>query len=85
MYIYVYMHIYIHIYIYIYIYVYIYIKQKQISNYCFMLVLRVSCLTQSFSQHSYTNKAKFIPFLYLDHAIIEYYLCNFSFSQNNSP
>ena len=50
--------IYTYIYIYIYIYVYIYIKQKRISNYYFMLVLRVSCLTQSFSQHSYTNKTK---------------------------
>ena len=36
--------------IYIYIYLYIYIKQKRISNYYFMLILRVSCLTQSFSE-----------------------------------
>ena len=31
-------------------YIYIYIKQKRISNYYFMLILRCSCLTQSFSQ-----------------------------------
>ena len=45
-----YIYIYTYTYVYIYIYIYIYIKQKQISNYYFMLVLRVSSLTQSFSQ-----------------------------------
>ena len=54
-----YIYIYINIYIYKYIYIYIYtdiqihtdifINQKRISNYYFMLVLRVSCSTQSFS------------------------------------
>ena len=33
-----------------YMHMYVYVKQKRISNYYFMLVLRVSCLMQSFSQ-----------------------------------
>ena len=47
---YIYIHTYIYIYIYIHTYIYIYINQEGISNYYFMLVLRVSCLTQSFNQ-----------------------------------
>ena len=35
---------------YIYIYIYIYINDERIYNYDFVLPLRVSCLTQSFSQ-----------------------------------
>ena len=37
-------------YICIYIYIYIYINDERIYNYDFVLLLRVSCLTQSFSQ-----------------------------------
>ena len=60
MYICIYIYMYIYVYICICIYVYIhahthihmhtYINQKRISNYYFMLVLRVSCVTESFSQ-----------------------------------
>ena len=33
-----------------YMHMYVCVKQKRISNYYFMLVLRVSCLMQSFRQ-----------------------------------
>ena len=47
-----------YIYIYIYIYTYIYVNHNWISNHCFILVLRVSCLTQSFSQLNKIYKRK---------------------------
>ena len=49
-YLYIYLSIYIFIYLYIYLYIYIYI------NYYLMLLLKVSCLTQSFSQLNKINK-----------------------------